>query len=109
MSHKALEQSIKHWENNCSAKFPHQVNIGPDACALCVLYIKNNCRSCPVQQRTNLSHCRGTPYFQIEATIYDWERHPNNPHKEADYKEAAYGMLTFLRSLRPSNSKDTPS
>lgn len=77
-------------------------------CPLCQLFIENDCKGCPVSDRTGEGGCEGSPYRDwLAATYYDvaihGQRAQNRQNPEA--LEAAKAELAFLKSLLPS---DTP-
>ncbi len=45
----ALQASIAHWEENSLAESPVQELTSADACALCELFMDNDCSGCPVR------------------------------------------------------------
>lgn len=80
---KALQGSIKKWEG-IVAGTAH--DLGSDNCPLCKMFAyMPNCDGCPVAERTGVSSCCGSPYY--------------------DYKDgipgAAQAELDFLKSLLP--------
>jgi hypothetical protein len=96
---KALEDSIKHWEQNVAAEKLEDTKIGPENCALCGLFNMphaasqgTSCVGCPVMDRTGQNFCKGSPYDQVE--LADDARDFNA------FRAAAQRELDFLKSLR---------
>jgi len=97
----ALEKSIEKWEKIVREE---GVDEGDDNCALCKLFLKDECIDCPVYAKTKRTGCRGTPYE-------DWIDHQGNHFYHAtehyyvvrcsECKELAQEELEFLRSLLP--------
>ena len=92
---KALELSIKHWERIVTGE---DTSVSAISCALCQLFnpvensrAKDNCRGCPVAQRTGRGWCDGSPYRTVVKLT---------PGTIA-FRRAAMKELRFLESLRP--------
>ena len=70
MNKIALCKSIEHWYDNWEVvqtnKLPH---LGAKNCALCTIYIDNDCIGCPVFESSGLPGCAGTPYMDLVAFI----------------------------------------
>ena len=101
---EALEESIKHWEDN--KKNPATSSIESDNCALCKKFVFNRpfkdaaiCKGCPVAERTKVTQCKKTPYYDARMT---WGIMKNIPSEEniAAFKVAAQAEIDFLKSLR---------
>jgi len=100
---KAIKKSIEKWEKIVSEKGRDE---GDDNCALCGLFLKDECIDCPVYAKTKRKGCRGTPYE-------DWIDHQGNHFYYAnehyyvvkcpECKELAQKELEFLKSLLPKN------
>ena len=94
---KALEGSIKKWEN---IAYHGGVDHGTKNCSLCELYDEDHCKDCPVHQFSG-DHCNNTPYEE-------WAEHHRLAHSvfhgqvvECDEcKRLAIAELEFLKSLR---------
>ncbi len=66
---KALKKKTITWANICSG---HN-NIKGD-CNLCDMFLfLNDCRLCPVMNKTGEPYCIGTPFD-------DWKKHQKNAH-----------------------------
>ena len=74
---QALKDSIKHWENLRDGKTP---NIGPNHCALCLLFNHGGCLECPIYHKTKRTTCYRTPYYKYVANST-----PENAQKEIDF------------------------
>ncbi len=74
-----LEISIQKWQDIVDGTGTDE---GIYNCALCYKYlqIENDCKRCPIYEKTGEKACRGTPYNE----------HPYDPKK----------VLDFLKSLR---------
>jgi hypothetical protein len=103
----ALEDSIAHWRKNAEAKTADEVNIGPDACALCDLFnypgrpLAKKCAGCPVTKRTGQILCCGTPYDGAASARLRWFialRRSDDPGDA--FRDAALAEVAFLESLR---------
>ena len=101
---KALEGSIRKWEDVRDGKIKDKRG---DNCPLCALFNNHgddDCEGCPVAIQANDRHCSGTPYV-------GWWRHQNHRHysgnrnaywaTDARSKKLAQAELDFLISLRP--------
>jgi hypothetical protein len=87
---QALKESIKHWERLCLG---HDEPLGTKGCALCKKFWDfHSCDGCPVQARTGLPYCNGTPY---ESAWRAKELRDKRFKKE----------LEFLKSLLPRKRK----
>lgn len=88
----ALEASIRKWEFIVAWLKEHPGQYLSDGsattCALCRLYLDDNCLNCPVFKKTGFKWCRGTPYHDYESG------------DDLDYKTAAEQEVEFLKSLR---------
>lgn len=93
----ALEESIKHWEENLAAERPEDVKLGSKNCALCAKYFGCLCFGCPVKKATRRSNCFGSPYHDAVGARYDWK---NGRSTKEQWQEAARAELEFLKGLR---------
>ncbi len=67
--HKALRETSKRWANIYQG---HKQSV--NNCPLCDMFLfLNDCRMCPVMDKTGLSNCEGTPYI-------DWANHQKKDH-----------------------------
>ncbi len=95
---KALNLSIEKWERIVKGD---GVDRGEDDCALCNMFIKGNCRGCPVSEVIGYWGCNNTPYE-------NWTSHQNLKHWLEDEKKVhcseckdlATKELEFLKDLR---------
>ncbi len=95
----ALEESIKHWEENAAAETPEGVSTGAENCPLCYLFFDANCQGCPVRRKTGEAACTGSPYNEAYFALHDWAK----DGKSRDiYRMAAQAEVDFLRSLLPT-------
>lgn len=101
---QALEASIKHWRDNVEAKTPGQASCEELDCALCGLFFERNCKGCPVNEKTGLRFCRGTPHGAAVSAHSDWEWGPGGGR--AHFRAAAQDMLSFLEGLREDTAND---
>ena len=103
---KALEASIKHWEENVRrAKFGllNLRHISQSDCALCKLYNQpdneHRCSTaCPVKRRSGRDFCLGTPYRYVRRALVFNE-------VSVAVANAAKEELKFLKSLRTPEGK----
>jgi len=89
---QALNDSIAHWERMANGTYSPDESIYGKDCALCSLFLKNNCDGCPVKERTGHISCIGSPWKEA-AMNYDGNDTP-------EFKVAATKMLNFLESLK---------
>lgn len=68
----ALHASIAHWTENEQALRPDDTAIGSGACALCKLFLHDDCVGCPVHAVSGEVSCRGTPYTQVLHERASW-------------------------------------
>ena len=107
---EALEDSIKHWEENVAAQFPSQAHVWADHCALCNLFNDRIWRTgeeedcvhetygpCPVYARTGEDQCGGSPWEKAQLSQGKWNI---GVIPKEQWQEAAQAELDFLRSLR---------
>jgi hypothetical protein len=95
---EALEESITKWEwlVNWIETNPDDdpPQTGEDSCALCHLYIKNDCNGCPVFEHTGAEYCEKTPYDSYADTTAD--AFPDR----GKALRLARNEVKFLKSLR---------
>ena len=113
---EALDDSIAHWERNVFGLF-EEVGIHADECALCDMFIVGGreddeigwdyvaCLECPVRAVTGKSHCKGSPWEDVqdayqEAQRAQWGFGGSAYLADLAFREAARKMLVFLMSLR---------
>ena len=113
----ALNDSIKHWKNNLVATDIKIINVYADACPLCAIYndtrndeAAEGCKGCPIQKRTGLPECEGTPWVFAENALnkwidehYRWQR-GDSTKKEVEKKRTQFRLgckaqIKFLESL----------
>lgn len=100
---KALEKSIKHWEQNVRAEEPFQASTSAFDCALCMEF--PDCFGCPVMKHTGDDNCYGTPYYEAADALTGWKSEPEDETKEI-FRKAAQAELDFLISLRVETKED---
>ena len=106
MTHKAftaLKSSIEHWKRFSEGKRLPNEFIGADNCALCISFIDDGCKECPVYKRKKTPACNGTPYQQI-LTFKDVNNFTSsNPalYLHPEFLKLAKIELSFLESLLP--------
>ena len=88
----ALEDSIKHWQENEAAKSLDGVSTEPEDCALCATFTDDLCWGCPVDDSTG-DGCLGNKPYQ-DAVDAD----ENNDLR--GFKKAARAEVKFLEGLR---------
>ncbi len=104
---KALKGSIVKWERILRSPKAH--DRGADNCALCEIFLKNDCIKCPVRNATERNECLDSPWTP-------WAIHQDNAHsrcfspyfREPFCKECmrlAKKELAFLESLLPKEKK----
>ncbi len=93
----ALDGSIAKWEAIVAGT---GVDDGWTNCPLCEEFFMNDCRDCPVMERTGKNSCHGSPYEQ-------WVDHCDPEFLSGSYKvfddesrRLAQSELDFLRSLK---------
>lgn len=98
---EALELSIRHWEENViSAAKGETLLLGSGQCALCSLFLPNECLGCPIRKKTGRINCKNTPYDNVVDIKQDYLI----PIEELKAKlvDACKQELEFLKSLRES-------
>lgn len=55
----ALLESIEKWRLVERGEMP---DVGPDNCSLCMEFLIDGCRGCPVMEKTGSSCCMDTPH-----------------------------------------------
>jgi hypothetical protein len=94
----ALLGSIKKWRGVADGKVP---DLGMDNCPLCQLFIRNQCRDCPVSESTGVWMCKRTPYGEWSI---DGPGQGHYAETKRDRK-LALAELKFLKSLLPKGNK----
>jgi hypothetical protein len=89
---EALERSIDSWERICKSWFPLRKKLGSSECPLCIIFIDEDCRGCPVKQKTGKPLCNGTPYIEV-ATAH-------SSRNTSEFRVHAKREFEFLKSLR---------
>lgn len=103
---KALEASIKHWEENAKAETIDAVSTSADDCALCekfnALDNQTSCVGCPVFAATGKPFCEGTPFetASLHRRYWYFASSQNYRARAAAFRKAARAELAFLESLR---------
>ena len=97
---KALRKSIAHWKRLATGKRHTGEDVGPFHCALCEMFFhEEDCRGCPVRERTGKSTCQDSPYHDA------WEAAELTSLDSASFKKKAAIELAFLKSLLPKGKK----
>ena len=113
---KALEDSIKHWEENLERLIKNKgkrnlvakISIGGDSCPLCealdeCAYL---CCGCLVAKKTGLSNCQGSPWMDV-SNIMGRHRSSRSKNDFDDLKISFINEIEFLKGLR-ENAKPRP-
>ena len=97
----ALRESIRKWkwlagylEKNPDKPIP---GTGAQTCALCAIFISDDCIDCPVRERTKRAFCDRTPYDRY----CNARERGNHPIAE----KHAQKEVEFLESLLPKKPK----
>jgi hypothetical protein len=111
---KALDDSIKHWEENVKARTPSDADVWSSGCALCTIFYakKDECDGCPVKAVSGEDNCRNTPWDYARNALTGWRNvralHESNIATQKDvadakrrWVEAATAELNFLKAIRP--------
>jgi hypothetical protein len=95
---EALKASIAKWERNAEATDPFEFKISEKDCPLCAMFKigSDECKGCPVFEKTGATFCRETPYIPAATARRDW-RCGDVPADRAH--AAARDEVAFLRSL----------
>lgn len=94
---KALEDSIKHWEQLAGGRRLPGEHHKSSCCALCKKFMGPvGCEGCPVKKRTGLDGCEGSPWYKCDQAYHM----SGGDYNSTMFKNAAKKMLKFLRSLR---------
>lgn len=95
----ALEKSIAKWEGIVAGT---ETDKGAGNCALCKLFIDDDCVNCPVKAKSGAGWCNNTPYvLWTEYTIYSRSQGGRRA-KGALQIGIAAEERDFLRSLLPA-------
>lgn len=106
---KALQDSIKHWEENLAVKHPDDIKLGGEHCACCLAFHTcgnedNHCPGCPVAEAGH-EGCMGSPYFDAVDAAYDWKTLVGSRlsaiKAKKEWQKAAQAEIDFLKSLLP--------
>lgn len=104
----ALRASIAHWEELIAAKNKDELRaIGCEAkaCALCHLFILDNCQKCPVKQHSGEVGCINTPYVEAGKYFHAYVRGDSQLFSLRKWRALARKELAFLKSLLPEGTK----
>ena len=105
----ALEDSIRHWEENLAAKMPLMAPVGPKDCALCNLFFfYSDCNGCPVMEKTGRKYCEGTPYRKAASTRMRWRNSCEDATRDEwreKWRRACRDEIAFLKSLRQTETE----
>lgn len=93
---KALEASIKHWEENLKATVLDEISVQGEDCALCMLHLGPSCGDCIINQATGESGCDDSPYMEA-VKIHD---NILNFDNWTGWKKACKAEIKFLKGLR---------
>jgi hypothetical protein len=99
----ALQGSIAKWEAILAGTAQDE---GTNNCPLCLVFWRNDCRGCPVRERTGQTLCEGSPY---DAWASHWNEHPAIAWTASDpeTRRLAVAELEFLTSLLPKTNVET--
>lgn len=95
---EALEASIAKWEKNARVRNLDNAQIYSDTCALCDLFYEDDCTGCPVQRKTGLKECSGTPWVDCCEI--------KNDDDIEGFRAAAREEVKFLKSLLPATTQE---
>ena len=65
---KALQESIAKWRKLSKVETLEGIELGPDECPLCALFIRVGCEGCPVMDDGNYA-CGETPYEDADIAF----------------------------------------
>lgn len=86
----SLSDSIEKWRR---IAYEGAEDHGSRDCALCKLYLNDDCEGCPVSRRTGKKFCRGTPYEEWDLLAVRRVADTSRTRKIAEQE------YIFLRSL----------
>lgn len=97
----ALEKSIAHWErlaDNVRLKNDWGVTewLYSEDCALCDLFLHNDCIGCPVHERTGRKGCAG--FSEWQAAFRHGRKHARE--QSFEFYEAAHAVAEALKAMR---------
>lgn len=73
---QALRASITHWEKDIVGRLEKNESIvelvGRFGCSLCMKFIEENCKDCPVRYYSGEASCRQTPYVKFDKMYEDF-------------------------------------
>lgn len=100
----ALKESIRHWEENLAETDVSAIATGDADCALCQLFLENDCRGCPVKM-AGFRNCRSSTEtlstWSAARNAYGKLQFNQSPNAWAAWQSACAAELAFLRSLLP--------
>lgn len=99
---EALKGSIAKWEGILVGTTEDH---GTDNCPLCQLFYCSGqayCIGCPVNDKTGLTFCGGSPYADFEECEVEF----SGKIKNDDHRIIAKAELAFLQSLLPQKEAD---
>lgn len=109
---EAIEDSIKHWEENLKAEAPYAARITSSACACCkrssniykdirkregIEY--NSCLDCPVALYAKNAYCYGTPWRSVADAKSAWT-YSNIEEYKIKYQKACQKEIDFLKEVK---------
>lgn len=107
---KPLEDSIKVWEGHLAETDPRKIVLGSNNCPLCRVYLDlghlNKCLQCPIWEKTGVSGCKNTPYWDAFTSWEDWYGDPRNPVLRKLWHIECSREIAFLKSLRDTPTND---
>jgi hypothetical protein len=98
---KALKASIAKWKRNAKATDPWKYKIGAKDCALCGLFLDDDCSGCPVRAKTGKPFCFDSPYVDASRALVWWQDCDGAPDQALG---AAQAEVAFLKSLLPEEA-----
>lgn len=94
---RALFKSIQHWKRIAKGK---AYSDGTKTCALCSEFYDDDCRKCPIAEKTGEKYCESTPFVKFERFAYTdekglrWVLDKTSPARAAAEKE-----IKFLKNI----------
>lgn len=98
---EAIKASIAKWEKNAEALGPIFYTTGISDCPLCKEFFADDCKGCPISEKTGRSRCGESPYGEAADARSAWWDFPSSFRRRVAAHNAARAEVDFLQSLLP--------
>jgi hypothetical protein len=100
----AIKHGVLKWRKNARVETPSKAKIHDDSCHLCWIYYDADCYGCPVQSKTSVEWCFGTPWSRSRDALNNWIS-SEKPEYKTEFHAAAIEMADFLNNLLPKKER----